>query len=122
MMADPYSPLVRELFANPAHAGSLEGAHIARLDEQGVRVQLEAVLQDGVLGAMRFRAWGCPHLMAAAEAVCAELEGHAAVELQSWSASGVMQNLAVPDEKTGRILVLEDTVRALGRTICGESG
>ena len=120
MMADPYSPEVRQLFAAPTHAGDLDGARNVRMDEQGVSVQLSARPDNGRIGTLRFRAWGCPHLLAAAEAACAELEGRPAVELQKWSADGIMQNLAVPPEKTGRILVLEDTVRALGRAICDE--
>ena len=120
MTADPYSPEVRRLFAAPAHVGGLDGARRARVDAQGVSVELFAAVSDGQIGAMRFRAWGCPHLLAATEAACAELEGRPAVELKDWSANGVMQNLAVPPEKTGRILVLEDTVRALGRAICDE--
>ena len=120
MTADPYSRAVRRLFAAPAHGGDLDGARSVRVDEQGVSVQLSALPDDGRAGIMRFRAWGCPHLLAAAEAACAELEGRPAVELQEWSADGIMQNLAVPPEKTGRILVLEDTVRALGRAICDE--
>lgn len=117
MMADPYSPEVRRLFAAPAHAGDLDGARRVRVDQQGVSVQLSARPDDGRVDALRFSAWGCPHLLAAAEAACAELEGRTAVELQKWSADGIMQNLAVPPEKTGRILVLEDAVRSLGQRL-----
>ena len=66
---------------------------------------------------MAFRAYGCPHLIAAAEAACAELEGRDAVELLEFPASDLMQSLSVPVEKTGRILVLEDAIRSLGRVI-----
>ena len=55
--------------------------------------------------------------IAAAEAACAELEGRDAVQLLEFSASGLMQSLSVPVEKTGRILVLEDAVRSLGQAI-----
>jgi len=68
--------------------------------------------------AMRFRAWGCPHLIAGAEAACAALEGHAVAGLPMWTSADLMQDLPVPVEKTGRILVLEDAVRSLGQRLC----
>ncbi len=117
MSADPYSGRVRELFANPAHAGALEGGHGHSVDDQGVRLGLTATLDGTRIEAMAFRAYGCPHVIAAAEAACAELEGREAVELLDFSAAGLMQSLSVPVEKTGRILVLEDAIRSLGRVI-----
>ena len=117
MSADPYSDRVRELFAHPAHAGELDGGHAVLVDDQGIRVHLTAHLAAGQVEAMAFRAYGCPHVIAAAEAACAELEGCAAVELLEFSATGLMQSLPVPVEKTGRILVLEDAIRSLGRVM-----
>ena len=117
MSGDPYSGRVRELFANPAHAGGLEGGHRYSVDDQGVRLALTAVQNGTRIGAMAFQAYGCPHVIAAAEAACAELEGKELVELLEFSTSGLMQSLPVPVEKTGRILVLEDAIRSLGRVI-----
>ena len=117
MSSDPYSASVRELFANPAHAGALEGGHGCAIDDQGVRISLTARVAGGRVEAMAFQAYGCPHVIAAAEAACAELEGGEAVELLEFSASDLMQSLSVPVEKTGRILVLEDAIRSLGRVI-----
>ena len=74
-------------------------------------------LDGTTIRAMAFLAYGCPHLIAAAEAACAELERKDAVELLEFSAAGLMQSLSVPVEKTGRILVLEDAIRSLGRVI-----
>ena len=113
-MSDPYSSEVRALFRAPAHAGDLEAAATG---EAGDRVchPVAARLEAGRIVAMRFRARGCPHLIAAAEAACAALEGKNAVELREFSADGIRDRLAVPAEKTGRILLLEDAIRALGR-------
>ena len=108
-----YSDRVREYFAAPAHAGDLAKGRTVLLDEQGVRLQLSARTAGGTIEAMRFRAWGCPHTIAAAEAACRALEGCPISELLEFSASGLMEELAVPVEKTGRILVLEDAVRSL---------
>jgi NifU-like protein involved in Fe-S cluster formation len=117
MSADPYSERVRSLFANPAHAGCLEGAVSAQIDDQGVRLCLCARHENGEVRALRFRAWGCPHVIAAAEAFCSDFEGRQISDLLEFSASGLMQSLSVPMEKTGRILVLEDAVRALGASL-----
>jgi len=84
-------------------------------EDQGVRVWLAATAEDSSIAEMRFRAWGCPHLIAAAELACAALEGGPVADLLEFSAAGLMENLPVPVEKTGRILVLEDTVRSLGQ-------
>ncbi len=115
MSADPYSAKVRELFAAPAHAGELEGGQTVAVTDQGVRLRLSATSADGNVSAMRFRAWGCPHVIAAAEAICSALEGQPTADLESFTVADVMQNLPVPVEKTGRILVIEDAVRSLGQ-------
>ncbi len=121
MTQDPYSDRVRELFARPAHAGCIDDGTSVRVDEQGVRLCLCALADGGVVGVLRFKAWGCPHLIAAAEAFCGEFEGRPATELFEFEASGLMESLSVPVEKTGRILVLEDAVRALGKSLCGNT-
>ncbi|MEE8427187.1 MAG: iron-sulfur cluster assembly scaffold protein [Woeseiaceae bacterium] len=122
MIGDPYSERVRTLFDAPAHAGVLEGASTVTVDDQGVRIQLSADVADGSIKAMRFLAWGCPHVIAAAEAVCAGYEGRAASDLDVFRAAELMQSLAVPTEKSGRILVIEDAVRSLGAMLRGISG
>lgn len=117
MSSDPYSDRVRDLFAQPRHAGTLEDGFSVAIDDQGLRLGLAARVADGRIDALAFKAYGCPHVIAAAEAACIELEGRKAVELLEFSASGLMQSLPVPVEKTGRILVLEDAIRSLGRVI-----
>ncbi len=115
MSGDPYSPAVRELFAAPAHVGDVEDGESALVDEQGVRVRLSARVTAGKIEAMRFRAWGCPHLIAAAEWACGYYEGRELATLEEFPRAPIMENLAIPMEKTGRILVLEDTIRSLGQ-------
>ena len=117
MTSDPYSARVRELFAGPEHAGDLEKPdQRVQINEQGVRVALAAAIEGDIIVALRFRAWGCPHLLAAAEAFCRAFEGGPVSALQAFSAAEIMQTLAVPREKLGRILVLEDAVRSLGQS------
>ena len=121
MNPDPYSATVRSLFAAPVHAGNLDDATGLLLEKQGVRIELQASVDGTAIGQMRFRALGCPHLIAAAEYVCAHFEGRGIAALDEFDAGAVMQSLAVPVEKTGRILVLEDAVRALGAALRGAS-
>jgi len=117
MTVEPYSDRVRQLFADPAHAGDLADAQHVRVDGQGVRIALAVTCRDGVAKSLRFRAWGCPHVLAAAEAFCRDYEGRPCSDLLAFQAAEVMQTLPVPTEKLGRILVLEDAVRSLGQSV-----
>jgi NifU-like protein involved in Fe-S cluster formation len=117
MTTEPYSDHVRQLFADPDHAGDLADAEQVRVDEQGVRIALAARCEAGVVTDLRFRAWGCPHVLAAAESFCRVYEGRPCADLLDFRAAELMQTLPVPTEKFGRILVLEDAVRSLGQRV-----
>ncbi len=117
MSSEPYNDVVRGLFEAPAHAGDLDGAATAYVADQGMRIALSARLSRGDIAALRFRALGCPHFIAAAEVFCTDYEGRPAADLAGFSTSGIMQTLSIPVEKTGRILVLEDAVRSLGLSV-----
>ncbi|RZV35335.1 MAG: hypothetical protein EX272_10820 [Chromatiales bacterium] len=117
MTRDPYNRPVRNLFAGPAHAGTLTDGVSIIVEDQGVRVELSARAEQGQLAAMRFRVWGCPHLIAATEWACDHYEAGPVQALEVFPAARIMEYLAVPTEKTGRILVLEDAIQALGRSL-----
>ena len=121
MSNEPYSARVRELFKATAHAGSVEGGPRAAVEDQGVRISLSAELHGGIVRALRFGAWGCPHVIATCEAFCTNYEGRSVADLLDFSATDLMQSLSVPVEKTGRILVIEDAVRSLGSVVRGAS-
>ncbi|MDH3304843.1 MAG: iron-sulfur cluster assembly scaffold protein [Gammaproteobacteria bacterium] len=121
MSNDAYSARVRDYFARPAHAGDLSGGVAVDIDEQGVRIRLAALGDRGRIQSLRFRAWGCPHVIAACEYFCARYEGAPIESLDVFQASDIMNDLSVPVEKTGRILVIQDAVRSLGRIIGGGS-
>lgn len=113
MTAAPfYSDRVRQLFASAAHAGDLPGA-VVDLERGAERVVLSARLDGADVTQLAYRVFGCPHLVAAAEAFCDEFEGRAAGDMAAFSAGEMLKKLAIPVEKTGRILLLEDAVRAL---------
>lgn len=117
MSSDPYNRRVREYFADTAHCGDVKGGAVGYFADQGMRVRLSAEISAGMITRLAFRAWACPHVIAAAEAVCRQFEGRAVAELEQFETGQIMRELAVPVEKTGRILVLEDTVRSLGQAI-----
>lgn len=117
MITEPYNARVRELFAGTAHAGQLDDVTVLANNDQGIRVELTALVDGEDLRQVRFRAWGCPHTIAACEAACAALEGGKVADLENFTVSEIMQSLAVPAEKSARILVIEDTVRQLGASL-----
>ncbi|GMR17587.1 MAG: hypothetical protein BMS9Abin32_722 [Gammaproteobacteria bacterium] len=118
---DPYNELVRQYFMHPAHAGRLaaDGAGAAPAEAgaaaAGATVRLMLAQRDGRIDAIRFQAWGCPHLIAAAEVACERLTGEPLAELARFEPRQLMQALAVPVEKTGQLLLLEDALRSLYR-------
>lgn len=123
MDATPYNDAVRRYFANPVHAGDLpancprDSVAEACVSSNGCRVVLAAAVDNGILRAIRFRAFGCPHLIAAAEAFCADAEGGPTAALRNFDVRALMERLSVPVEKTGRILLLQDAAEALARTL-----
>lgn len=114
--AATYSDEVRELFRTAGHAGDAKGPAVD-LSRGAERVVLSASLDGGIVTQLAFRVFGCPHLVAAAEAFCDEFEGRAAGDMAAFTASDLIEKLAIPVEKTGRILLLEDAVRALQASI-----
>jgi nitrogen fixation NifU-like protein len=117
LSADPYNRAVREYFADPKHCGDVRGGAVGYFEDQGIRLRLSAEVSSGKITRLAFRAWACPHVIAAAETVCRQFEGRPVAELEQFETGQIMGDLAVPVEKTGRILVLEDTVRSLGQAI-----
>ncbi len=123
MNGEPYSAAVRELFANAGHGGDLAGedagADVVEIEGQGINLRLAARHANGRITALRFRAYACPHVIAACEAFCRGWEGRPVADLGGFAAADIIDDLSVPVEKTGRILVIEDAVRTLGRNIGG---
>jgi NifU-like protein involved in Fe-S cluster formation len=117
MNNNPYNSAVRACFVSPDHAGNAAGGSVAFFEDQGMRIRLSANVRNSTITELRFLAWGCPHVIAAAEVFCRQFEGRPVADLELFATDQIMQDLAVPVEKTGRILVLEDTVRSLRAAI-----
>ena len=68
-----YSAQMLDHFQNPRHAGELRDPTITVRQENpvcGDILELSAVIRDGVIAEIRFRAKGCVPSMACASAVC----------------------------------------------------
>ncbi len=81
--------------------------------DKGAHVVMTAGIRDDVIAEIAFRAWGCPHLIAALEAVSEHVEGQPLASLEKCDLEDITQELAVPAEKMGRILLLEDALATL---------
>lgn len=114
---DPYSAKVREYFGAATHMGDVEAGIVGYYADQGLRLRFSAEVRGGRIMSLLFRCWGCPHTIAAAEAVCRQFDGADFAELANFNTAQIMLDLTVPVEKTGRILVVEDAVRSLHSAI-----
>lgn len=109
-----YSSLVRELFERLPHAGDLatgSGSVVhgeAMALDRGAWVRYEARIESGRVADCAFRAWGCPHTLAAAALVAHRLQGESVGNPAAFDAQGIAAELDVPREKLGRLLVVED--------------
>lgn len=118
-MANDYGPKVRALCAALGHAGDPApgpgAVHVgeAAAPERGAWVRFAVRVQDGAVQEARFRAWGCPHVLAACELAAARLEGQAPGAREGLSAAALAQALDAPPGKLGRFLVIEDAAAAL---------
>lgn len=113
-----YSPLVIEHFDRPCNAGRLPAApdviHAAAGSAaQGTSFHLSARLSGGSITAMQFEAYGCPHCIAAGSWLTERLVGLTEPELRLWRWRAADEALTFPPEKRGRLLILEDAVKAL---------
>lgn len=119
LLTEPYNETVREFFHSAVHAGDLSRDYpqILRSEAaeagQGARIALSVGIEDELIGEMRYRVWGCPHLIAAAEWLCKQRESGPVTALRDFPLQEIMRQLSVPVEKTGRILLLEDAQKSL---------
>lgn len=78
---------------------------------QEVWVRFRLLVRDGVVRKASFKAYGCPYTLAAAGWVAARLEGRSRAELLPGTPADWARQLAVPVEKLGRLLRIEDALR-----------
>jgi len=125
---DPrYGAEVRRRMASLAGAGRFAPAPdiatgLAGNREQGAEIELSCrIAGDRVIEA-RFRAFGCPHFMAAASWLTDRLRGARRDEIEAWDWRDAAEALEVPAGKFGRLLTIQDAVRSVVRNWPGTPG
>jgi cysteine desulfurase len=114
---DSLAPVVRGLFNGLPGAGTLEpGPGVVQGEAGGLDreawVRFHLQLADGVVKDARFQAYGCPHTLAATAWLTRQLPGRKLSELVVDGPAEWARALSVPVEKLGRLLVVEDALRA----------
>ena len=112
-----YSPLVMDLFERRPHAGRMAltlGVHAGRAGEatRGAEVQFWLKCTLGRIQATSFLAYGCPHTIASASWWAQRVRGLQLGEAEQVGWQEVEYALSVPAEKRGRLLTVEDAMRA----------
>ncbi len=117
--SSPYSDSVRIRFRDLPGAGDVtsgggataSGESIAL--ERGAWVRFAARVESGRVVECRFRAFGCPHTLAAASLVACRLSNAPLAAALAIDAAVIARELDTPAGKMGRLLVVEDALRAL---------
>ena len=113
-----YSGEVRQRFETVPRQGRVLAAPAERISgaageiSRGVRVEFEARVRGGRIAECRFRAYGCPHVIAAASWVAEQAEGRSPGDVQWLEPRRLAELLEAPPHKLGSLLVVEDAYRA----------
>jgi NifU-like protein involved in Fe-S cluster formation len=123
-MEPDYSAAVIDHFHHPRNGGHLDAGEgvikgVAGSVAQGTMFALNARVAGDRIEAVRFEAYGCPHCIAAGSWLTERLVGLSQAELGQWRWRAADEALRFPAEKRGRLLILEDAVRALSEAWAG---
>lgn len=124
-----YNELTLRYFETAAAAGILTGPQVFRgtagSRTSGTWVQFDLQVAAGIIQAARFLAFGCPHTIAVSAWVAENAAGNAARPALPESVQALSERFAVPVEKRGRLLIIEDawtaaaTAAAAAMVVCG---
>jgi NifU-like protein involved in Fe-S cluster formation len=107
-----YNELTRKYFEAAGNAGELSGRGVFRgaagSREQGTWVQFDLRIKDGAISEARFLAFACPHTIAVAAWLAEHAVGRQLKTPLAESVQALRDLFAVPVEKTGRLLIIED--------------
>ena len=107
-----YSAETLHYFQTAAGAGVLTGPGTFRgaagSRRQGTWVQFDVAVAGGAIHAARFLAFGCPHTIAVSAWVAERAVGHPASARLPDGVRALCERFDVPDEKRGRLLIVED--------------
>jgi hypothetical protein len=107
-----YNDLTRRYFESAANAGELKGPDVFRgaagNREQGTWVQFDLQISAGAVSAARFLAFACPHTIAVAAWLAESAVGRPVEPRLPLGIPELRDRFAVPVEKMGRLLIVED--------------
>lgn len=107
-----YSELTRRYFETAANAGELAGPDVFRGaagdHAQGTWVQFDLRIDAGAVSAAKFLAFACPHTIAVAAWLTEQALGRQLAPKLPESVQALRERFAVPIEKMGRLLIIED--------------
>jgi NifU-like protein involved in Fe-S cluster formation len=115
---------VAELFQHTPFAGEMkDGAGVysgtAGSQSQGAEVRFWLKSGGGRIQAISFRAYGCPHTIAAASWLAHQARGLALSEIDRASWREMERALGVPPQKRGRLLIVEDALKSAVKAATG---
>jgi NifU-like protein involved in Fe-S cluster formation len=116
----------RRLHALPGWGDLPDAASVAKGRagdrEQGTEVVFAVRVERNRVAEARFQAFGCPHVLAAASWVAEAARGLDRDQLATWDWRDAARVLEVPPAKFGRLLTLQDAIRAVVRNWPGTTG
>jgi NifU-like N terminal domain len=100
-----------------ATAAASGGATVVLVGEAGgphqeTWVRFHLTVDAGIVKAARFKAYGCPHTLAVMDSLTHRLPGRRRVDGPPGTPAIWGEELSVPVEKLGRLLVIEDALLA----------
>jgi NifU-like protein involved in Fe-S cluster formation len=112
-----YSSEVRRRLERPSCRGvlaSAAGAVSATAEDRSLNVwvRVEVEVDDEILAAARYDAYGCPHFLAGADWIVERLAGQPVAALTEVASGDAVAALDVPTAKRGKLLVVEDALAA----------
>jgi NifU-like protein involved in Fe-S cluster formation len=119
-----YNELTRRYFEHPGSVGELAGPDCFRgaagNRAQGTWVQFDVrVAPARTISAVRFLAFGCPHVIAVASWIAEQGVGREIEPRLPESVQALRERFAAPIEKLGRLLIVEDAWIAAVRAGAG---
>ncbi|MGH8298822.1 MAG: cysteine desulfurase family protein [Steroidobacteraceae bacterium] len=120
-MLSPASEAPREPAGGSVGRGATAEPNVAQVVGEGggpgqeawVRFRLR--VQEGIVKSALFKVYGCPHTLAVAAWVAERLHGRSRADLAPGTPAEWAETLAVPVEKLGRLLVVEDALADCAR-------
>jgi cysteine desulfurase len=114
---DRLQALAPPAFPEPPAAGWVQGRAGSRREHAQVVFEVRPAA-DGTVSEARVRAYGCPHTLAVACALAQRLPGRRLAALAPGTPLEWAGEFAVPVERLGRLLIIEDALQAIaGRAI-----